>query len=133
MPRRWVWSLVDLVAFICLGQAAMLAQREPQPLETPAALSQLMPLGPAGPDFERAGTRIYETPESVVVAFKVPDRRPGAARVAVSAGRIRLEGGARAAQDIPVPERADAARYSVRRVGDELRVVFARTAARVSL
>ena len=134
MPRRWIWCLVDLVAFIGLGQAAMFAQREPRPLEAPALLSDLLPMGPAGgPDFERGGTRIYETLDSVVVAFKAPDRRAGVSRVDVSDGRIRFQGGARFGQDVPIPGQADGARFIVRRVGDELRVVFSRTERRVSL
>ena len=134
MPRRWVWSLLDFAALICLGQAVILAQRAPEALPRSIGLAEALELPAQAQDFARAGTRIYETPESVVVALKIPERQARPARVDVREGRIRLDGAARGElQELPVPDAADPARFSVRRVGAELRIVFARRDARVSL
>lgn len=109
MTRNWVWSGLDLVALICLGQASMMAQRLPEPLPAEQSVLQL----------DRAErTRIYETPDSIVVAG-----REGPARV--EGGLIKLGD-----ERIPIPAGADAERWSVRRVGGEVRVVFAKTEER---
>ena len=130
MSRRWVWSLLDIAALICLGQATMLAQREAA--GPPPRFDAAVELKRAEAAFGRFGTRIYDSGHEVVVALHVPgqDAPPS---VLVRGGLIRLSPrhGPGEPEEIPVPAGADAARYRVRLTGDELRVIFAkaRTAA----
>lgn len=130
MPRRWFRNGLEIAALMGLGQAAMLAQREPEPLAAPASVT--LPLAAPEQDFGRLGTRIYETPLTVVVAVKLPPTATRRLDVAVVGGAIRFAGPssplAAPPDDIPIPSGADPSRYEVRRVGDELRVVFARVA-----
>lgn len=126
MKRRWPWTVLDLAALICLGQASLVAQRRPG-----AEIGNFDPvveLERAEQDFGRFGTRIFETPATVVVALKMPGRQDGAPAVAVEGGRIRLPAGAWGGEDfMPVPAGADAARYRVRRVSDEVRIIFSKS------
>lgn len=121
MPRRWVWSLLDIAALICLGQATMMAQRQ---ASLPPSRLDAIAESRAQAGGTRLGTRIFETPGSVVVALKVPAEEPPAG-VAVEADAIRVFGRETRAE-IPVPSGADPARYTVRRAGDEVRVIFAK-------
>ena len=125
MPRRWLWSVLDIVALICLGQATMLAQRRTAPL--PRRLDNVLEFARAETEAGRAGTRIYETADSIVVAL--PSARPEAGSVVVEGGLIRFfEGADQVVREMPVPAAADARRYRVQRRGDEIRLVFAREA-----
>lgn len=133
MARRWVWSALDLLALICLGQACLIAQRQAQPREEPAAARAPAALTKAEQDFGRVGTRIYETQQSIVVAVKVAAQGERGLGVSVDQAGIRLSSRASARlQEIPLPSGADPARFTVRRVADELRIVFARSQAQSS-
>jgi len=130
MTRRWVWSALDLVALICLGQACLLAQRQSQSLAAPPPDGGVaVALARAEQDFGRFGTRIYETQQSIVVALKVAGDADRGLGVSVAGGNIRLSSRKSPRfEDIPLPFGADPARFTVRRVADEVRIVFARAA-----
>lgn len=128
MTRRWVWTAFDLLALICLGQACLLAQRQAQALDGPSALDAVS-LAPAEQDYGRLGTRIYQTPQSVVVALKVANPSDNGMGVSVDRGNIRLSSPAsQRLEEIPLPNGADPGRFTVRRVAGEVRIVFARAA-----
>jgi hypothetical protein len=127
MPRRWVWSLLDIAALICLGQATMLAQREAA--GPPPRFDAAVELKRAEAGFGRFGTRIYDSGREVVVALHVPGQAvPPSVRVEAGVIRLAPRGGPGEAEEIPVPAGADAGRYRVRLAGDELRVIFAKAA-----
>ncbi len=119
MLHRWVWSVFDLIALICLGQASLLAQRGM--VAPPKGVFEIPRAERQADGFD---TRIYETPEAVVVAVHPRARAAREIEVSVRDRRIFLAAASGAAAQIPVPAAADALRYCVRRVGDELRVVF---------
>lgn len=121
MPRRWVWSLLDIAGLIFLGQATILAQR--QASGPPPRLDAAVELSRAEKGAARQAARIFEAGGSVVVALKLPEGAPPPP-VTVEDGAIRLPSADGGVDEVPVPSAADPRRYTVRAAAGEVRVIF---------